>query len=1181
MLLGEPPSPVSWTVSNIGPAVALNSWYDYVYASADDKLDASDILITSVKAPNTTPLGVGASYTVSQNITLPGAADGKPYLLFVTDRERQQPENNEINNVKAVKALAAPDLKVTAATTPTPNQWGATIPITWTVKNDSTRPANASWYDYIYASSDSTFDSTDIVVAKVKNPNLTPLVGGDSYTNSINLTLPTSAANKPYLFIVADGSNEQIETTDSNNSRAPKATDWLHVATVLDPITGMQLYINGKLQATAATNVRRTAGITNTTFSSATAALSGQLDNISLWNVSKTATEIQSDYQKTFSGTEAGLLRYWQADEGVGSTLTDTVTGTKTGSLKNGTTWAGASVGIGNQTSLVEQRKYTYDIKFNQLTGMTDELGHQTLYGLDINTGNVLKSTRIVGELDTAINGETNDVVTGYTYTSSGQVNLMTDALGHVTDYDYDGYGNLIKTTTAKGTTDEAVEQYEYDLAGNRTASIDALGRRTEYVYGGSTPFGSAPFGSAQGATNNMLLQQIDALGGRTIYNYDKMGRVISVTDANSHVTKMSYDDRGRMTGSLDANGGVNTNTYDNNGNLLTSTDALGRVTSFKYDVRNRLIGTLAVDSLAQPTIPTINTGTAKYDANNNLTKIIDALGNQTQKFYDSRNRVIRSVDAVGNEILYGYDGINQLTSMTDAKGRVTSYQYDELGRLVSTSDALNQTTRTEYDKLGDVTATIDANGNRTEYTYDALNRRVKVKDAKGGITQSVYDKVGNIISIIDPVNNSTTYTYDNLNRLLTDTNSLSKTRSYSYDKVGNKLSTTDRNGRIITNSYDNLNRLTTEKWVDISGAVLNTIVSNYDKIGQLTSSYDLDSKYTYTYDFDNRITSVDNTGTSGVPSVLLSYIYDKNGNTISVNDKINGVNAGTLAYTYDSLDRVTQLTQSGTGVQAKRVNMSYNPIGQIASINRYRDLTGTQLSIGTSYSYDSLNRLTGISHKNEASLTVASYNYSYDNGSRISQIGSVDGTTDYNYDGTNQLTGANYSSSQTDEAYSYDANGNRTNSGYTTGLNNQLLSDGIYNYQYDDEGNRIKRTEVATGKSTEYVWDYRNRLTKVLLKDVGSVLTKNIEYVYDVNDRRIGKKVGTSASLSASGVVERYVLDRDQISLVFDGVGNQTHRYLYGTEVDQVLADESNGQTNWFLSDHQGTIKDIVDGVG
>ena len=49
-----------------------------------------------------------------------------------------------------------------------------------------------------------------------------------------------------------------------------------------------------------------------------------------------------------------------------------------------------------------------------------------------------------------------------------------------------------------------------------------------------------------------------------------------------------------------------------------------------------------------------------------------------------------------------------------------------------------------------------------------------------------------------------------------------------------------------------------------------------------------------------------------------------------------------------------------------------------------------------------------------------------------------------------------------------------------------------------------------------------------------------------------------------------------------FDGGGTQTHRYFYGTDVDQVLADENaQGRVLWALTDNQGTVKDLIDSAG
>lgn len=143
-------------------------------------------------------------------------------------------------------------------------------------------------------------------------------------------------------------------------------------------------------------------------------------------------------------------------------------------------------------------------------------------------------------------------------------------------------------------------------------------------------------------------------------------------------------------------------------------------------------------------------------------------------------------------------------------------------------------------------------------------------------------------------------------------------------------------------------------------------------------------------------------------------------------------------------------------------------------------------------------------------------------------------------------------------------------------------MSDGTYNYEYDGEGNRTKRTEIATGQVTEYVWDYRNRLTKVSFKDAAGNEIKTVEYTYDVNNRRIAKSIDADGSGPATPTVERYVYDGQNIALTFDGNGTQTHRYFYGTGVDQILADEDGqGQVLWTLTDNQGTVRDLVDGTG
>ena len=127
----------------------------------------------------------------------------------------------------------------------------------------------------------------------------------------------------------------------------------------------------------------------------------------------------------------------------------------------------------------------------------------------------------------------------------------------------------------------------------------------------------------------------------------------------------------------------------------------------------------------------------------------------------------------------------------------------------------------------------------------------------------------------------------------------------------------------------------------------------------------------------------------------------------------------------------------------------------------------------------DNLERLTGLAYKKGGTNLFTAYSWTFNALNRVTGVTTQDGTSAYTYDVTSQLTATDFSF-QTDESLSYDANGNRTMSGYTTGTNNQLTNDGTYSYEYDHEGNRTKRTKTSNGSYTVYTWDYRNRLTNV-----------------------------------------------------------------------------------------------------
>jgi RHS repeat-associated protein len=727
--------------------------------------------------------------------------------------------------------------------------------------------------------------------------------------------------------------------------------------------------------------------------------------------------------------------------------------------------------------------------------------------------------------------------IQSYQYNAQNLVQSQTNARGQATNYSYDSRGNVTQVTdTISG---GAGKRYTYDPTFNQLATvIDELNRQTIY-----------DIDPANGNVRSMN-QVVGAVGGTddqiTRYTYTTQGLIATMTDALGRVTAFTYNAVGRRTQMVVAQGTANASTiryaYDTVGNLTTLTDARNAQTKFFYDSFNRLIR--VEESDPDGTGPQTGPITRyTYDANGNLIQVQDARGNLTQYAYDVLNRLIQVTQP-------DPDGAGSLT------GYVTRYQYDAVGNLRFVIDPLNRT---------------------TEYQYDARNRLVRIIDPRQGQIQFEYDLDNNVTAVTDPVFNRTTFNHDARNRLISEVNAFNRARNYSYNVVNNLTSRTDRNNRSIQFTYDDLNRLTTETWTGTT----QQINYSYDTVGNLRTIADLYSSLTFSYDNQNRSTSIDNTGTPNFPVVVLGQTYDANSNRLRLTDTIAGQLRGTEAYTYDTINRLTRVTQSGTGVQPKRVDMAYTPVHQLATLTRYSNTAGTALVASSSYGYDPLGRLIQLVHA-QNTTNLNTFSYIYDAVSRITQMSSVDGTSTYNYDDTDQIKGV-AQSFQPNEVYNYDLNGNRTIAGYQTTTNNRLQSDGTYTYLYDDEGNLIKRTTIASNETTEYTWDYRNRLTQVTLKNASNVITRQVNFTYDALNRRIEKRVDPDGSGPNPATIERFIYDRDHIKLVFNGSNTLIRRYLHGAAIDQILADENVGprQVTWALSDHQGSVRDWVNNTG
>lgn len=212
----------------------------------------------------------------------------------------------------------------------------------------------------------------------------------------------------------------------------------------------------------------------------------------------------------------------------------------------------------------------------------------------------------------------------------------------------------------------------------------------------------------------------------------------------------------------------------------------------------------------------------------------------------------------------------------------------------------------------------------------------------------------------------------------------------------------------------------------------------------------------------------------------------------------------------------------------------------------------------------------------------MLTYRYGYDWRGRLSTFATAEGETTYAHDDFGQLTAADHAT-QPDESYGYDGVGNRTNPGYLTEAPNLVRSDGVRWFDYDANGNRVASTYLATGEVTRYHYDHAGRLVWVEAELPSGVAVGAVGYGYDVYGRRVSR-----VEYGGSGAVledERWAHDGDDVLLKFGPTGAVLERYLYGPGADQLLAVwryEAGGvQGLWVLSDHQQTVRDVVDRTG
>lgn len=122
---------------------------------------------------------------------------------------------------------------------------------------------------------------------------------------------------------------------------------------------------------------------------------------------------------------------------------------------------------------------------------------------------------------------------------------------------------------------------------------------------------------------------------------------------------------------------------------------------------------------------------------------------------------------------------------------------------------------------------------------------------------------------------------------------------------------------------------------------------------------------------------------------------------------------------------------------------------------------------------YDPASQVTQILHQLTATATqVNKAEYLYNGVGNRTSLTDRRGVQAFGYDTLDRLTSASHPLLLTPQAFAYDAVGNRTTGGSVVNTGNQLTADANRLYQYDDNGNLIRKTLLATGNFTQFMYD-------------------------------------------------------------------------------------------------------------
>ncbi|MEJ1096028.1 MULTISPECIES: RHS repeat-associated core domain-containing protein [unclassified Pseudoxanthomonas] len=468
---------------------------------------------------------------------------------------------------------------------------------------------------------------------------------------------------------------------------------------------------------------------------------------------------------------------------------------------------------------------YAYDAA-HRLTDITDNAGNQIHYVLD-NAGNRLKEdtkdssgslkrtlSRVynqLGQLATQADAQANP--TDFTYDANGNTDTITDALGHVTDNDYDPLNRLART-----------------------------------------------------------LQDVGGIAAETGFQYDALDRLTKVTDPKGLDTSYSYNGLGGLAQLQSRDTGTTSYTYDRNGNRKTQLDARGVTTQYDYDALNRLINVAYPDAALSitytyDTVPAV-CAVGESFAIGRLSTMTDGSG-ATHYCYDRFGNLARKVqttNGVSFVLRYSYTLAGQLQTMTYPDGTTVDYVRDAQGRTTEVGVTRTGHPRdvllhqASYHPFGPVASWSYGNGRQMLRSLDQDYRPLAVQDTStGGLSLNFgFDPVGNLTELTSG-SPALSFIYDPLGRLTESRDGPTQVAidTYHYDKTGNRTAHIAATGTTAYGYPTTSHRLT-----DVGG-----VMRGYDAAG---NTLNIGVSKEFVYNDANRMSQVKQSST-----VAMNYAYN------------------------------------------------------------------------------------------------------------------------------------------------------------------------------------------------------------------------------------------------------------------------------------------------------------------